>query len=96
MQLTLMAKKKETDPNQISVEYLITKEFTNTQDFSMFIEREAIRRKIGYMEALLEYCADKDIEPVAIASMISSSLKEKIQAEAEEMNLLKKTGKLPL
>ncbi len=56
MQLTLMAKKKETDPNQISVEYLITKEFTNTQDFSMFIEREAIRRKIGYMEALLEYC----------------------------------------
>jgi len=28
--------------------------------------------------------------------MITSSLKAKIQAEAEEMNLLKKTAKLPV
>ena len=62
----------------------------------MFIEREAFRRKIGCMETLLEYCSEKDIDPVAVASMISSSLKEKIQAEAEELNLLKKTGKLPV
>lgn len=91
-------KKKTTkqSTNELSVEYLITKEFTNTQDFSIFIEREAVRRRIGCMETLLEYCSEKDIDPTAVASMISNSLKEKIQAEAEEMNLLKKTGKLPL
>jgi hypothetical protein len=44
----------------------------------------------------MDYCEDRNIEPVAVASFITSSLKEKIRAEAEEMNLLKKTGKLPL
>jgi hypothetical protein len=80
----------------ITVEYLITREFTNSSDFSLHIEREAIRRKIGFMESLMEYCDEKGIEPIAVASMISSSLKEKIRAEAEEMNLLKKSPKLPL
>ncbi len=80
----------------ITVEYLITREFTNSTDFSLHIEREAIRRKIGFMESLMEYCDEKGIEPIAVASMISSSLKAKIQAEAEEMNLLKKSPKLPL
>lgn len=83
-------------PEVITVEYLITREFTNSTDFSLYIEREAIRRKIGFMESLMEYCDEKGIEPVAVASMISSSLKEKIRAEAEEMNLLKKSPKLPL
>jgi len=83
-------------PEVITVEYLITREFTNSTDFSLHIEREAIRRKIGYMESLMEYCGEKGVEPVAVASMISSSLKEKIRAEAEEMNLLKKSPKLPL
>jgi len=86
----------EQDPKLLTVEYLITREFTNSTDFSIHIEREAIKRKIGCFEALLDYCEMKGIEPVAVATMITSSLKAKIQAEAEEMNLLKKTAKLPV
>ena len=62
----------------------------------MHKEREAIRRKNGYLENLMEYCEEKNIDTVAVASMITSSLKAKIQAEAEEMNLLKKSPKLPV
>lgn len=83
-------------PEIITVEYLITREFTNSSDFSLFIEREAIRRKIGFLESLLEYCESKGIEPAGVANLISSSLKEKIRAEAEDMNLLKKSPKLPV
>lgn len=84
------------DPKILTVEYLITREFTSAAEFSIHIEKQAIQRKIGCFEALLEYCEQKGIEPVAVASMITSSLKEKIRAEAEEMNLLKKTPKLPV
>jgi hypothetical protein len=84
------------DSKILTVEYLITREFTSSTEFSMHIEKEAIKRKIGCFEALLEYCEQKGIEPVAVATMITSSLKAKIQAEAEEMNLLKKTAKLPV
>ena len=88
--------KDKQDAKILTVEYLITREFTNSTDFSMHIEKEAIKREIGCFEALLDYCEMKGIEPVAVATMITSSLKAKIQAEAEEMNLLKKTAKLPL
>ena len=89
-------KSQKVDPKLLTVEYLITREFNNSTEFSIFIEREALKRRIGVMEMLLEYCEEKEIDPVAVASMLSSSLKEKIRAEAEELNLLKKTGKLPL
>jgi hypothetical protein len=84
------------DSKVLTVEYLITREFNNSTEFSIHIEKQAIQRKIGCFEALLEYCENKGIEPVAVATMITSSLKEKIRAEAEEMNLLKKTPKLPV
>ena len=84
------------DKKLLTVEYLITREFTSSAEFSIYIEKQAIQRKIGCFEAFLEYCENKGIEPVAVAGMITSSLKEKIRAEAEEMNLLKKSPKLPL
>lgn len=87
---------EQEDPKILTVEYLITREFNSSTEFSIHIEKEAIRRKIGCFEALLEYCEQKGVEPVAVATMITSSLKAKIQAEAEEMNLLKKTPKLPV
>ena len=87
---------EKLDPKILTVEYLITREFTSASEFSIHIEREAIRRKIGYLEMLMEYCEEKNIDTVAVASMITSSLKAKIQAEAEEMNLLKKSPKLPV
>lgn len=82
---------------EVTIEYLITKgEFNNPEEFSIFIEKEAKRKRIGYLEALLEYCDNKDIEPASVAKSITSSLKQKIQAEAEDLNLLKtKSPKLP-
>jgi len=87
------------DPNDlVTLEYIVTKgDFSNSTEFSMYIEKQAVLRNIGYFEMLLEYCEDNAIEPIAVASFVTSSLKEKIRAEAEEMNLLKKkkSNKLP-
>lgn len=80
----------------LTATYLITREFTSPTEFSIHIERESLRRKIGYMEMIMEYCENNNIDTSAMTGLISSSLKEKIRAEAEEMNLLKKSSKLPL
>jgi hypothetical protein len=95
-----MSQDETTQPPELenvalTVTYLITREFTTPTQFSIHIEKEAIRRKIGCMEALLEYCEENDIDAGAMHGLISSSLKEKIRAEAENMNLLKKQSTLP-
>jgi hypothetical protein len=77
---------------------LITKQrFKNSNDFSLYIEKKVLETKAGYMDCILTYCRETDIDESSIAKLVNSSLKEKIRAEAEENNLMKpKTGKLPL
>jgi len=88
----------QNEKDVVTLEYIVTKgEFSNSTEFSMYIEKQAVLRNIGYFEMLMEYCEQNNIEPIAVSSFVTSSLKEKIRAEAEEMNLLKKskTNKLP-
>ena len=50
------------------------------------------------MDAIVWYCNEHKIEIETTARLISKSLKEKIQVEAQEANLLKipKQGTLPV
>ena len=48
------------------------------------------------MDAVLWYCQQEGIEPDSINSMISKSLKEKIEANARELNFLPKHAQLPV
>jgi hypothetical protein len=48
------------------------------------------------MELLVDYCVKNEIEMESVSVLLTSSLKEKIRAEAEDLNMLKrKDGKLP-
>ena len=54
-------------------------------------------KKISYMEAILKYTDDVDCEIEMVAKMINKSIKDKIEAEAYELNMMKERGsKLPL
>ena len=48
------------------------------------------------MEAVLWYCNKEGIEPDAINSFISKGLKEKIEANARELNFLPRQAQLPI
>jgi hypothetical protein len=50
------------------------------------------------MDAILKFCEENDIDPSSVGSLINKSLKEKIQLEAEKLNLIEKssTATLPL
>jgi hypothetical protein len=81
----------------ISDEFIITKEFRSAAEFSQYIETQAQARREDCIDILLEYCQLKDIDPSSVAPLITPSLKDKIQVEAESLNLIKKTSNvLPL
>ena len=49
--------------------------------FSIFIESEVRRKKITHMDAILEYCYQKEVEPDSVTNLIQKPLKDKIEAE---------------
>ena len=62
----------------------------------MEIERLAIDKNISHMDAVLDYCRRQDIEPDTVSRLISKSLKEKIEANARDLNFLPKQAQLPV
>jgi len=71
----------------------------NSKEFSLIIEGVVKdKRPITYMDAIVWYCEENNIEIETTSRLISKSLKEKIQVEAMNANMLKveKGGKLPI
>ena len=71
----------------------------NSKEFSLIIEGVVKdKRPITYMEAIIWYCEQNQIEVESVGRLISKALKEKIQVEASKANLIKveQTGKLPV
>ncbi len=64
--------------------------------FSLLIEQIVQTKNITYMDACLDYCKEKEIEPNSIARLVNKSLKQKIQMEAEQLHFLPKTNSLPV
>jgi len=64
--------------------------------FALIVENIVKDKKISYIDAILEYCKDNEIDPSNTRSMINKTLKEKIAYEAQNLNMLKeKVAKLP-
>ena len=67
-------------------------------DFYAEIEKSVIEANLSYIESITNWVEKRDIEIENIASFIKKNqgLKNKIQAEAETLKLLKRTIRLPL
>ncbi len=64
-----------------------------------YSEIEKIKRNktdMSYMEAVVFYCEENNIEIETVGKFISKTLKEKIECEARDLNYLPKVGKLPI
>jgi hypothetical protein len=69
----------------------------NSKEFSLEIEKIVQNKKgITYMDAVLKYCEDNEIDPGTVAPLISKTLKDKITIEAQNLNYIPKTGQLPV
>ena len=70
----------------------------SSKEFSLKIENVVKEKKITYMDAVVWYCEQNDIDTGTVSNLISKSLKEKIKLEATNLKMLKypKCGMLPI
>ena len=68
--------------------------FKTVNEFSIYIEHKAKERRISHLDAVLEYCKENFLEPEDITSMISKSLKDKLEMDFREANYLPKQATL--
>ena len=81
---------------QLTDALVITKRFRSPTEFSLYIDEQVSTYKITYMDAVINYCNEKEIDIDSIGSLINQKLREKIQMEAEQANMIKPRGHLPV
>lgn len=62
------------------------------------IDKLSAEKRISYLDAVLLYCETNQIEIETAASLIkgSTKMKARIQDDAEDLNFLPRTRKLPI
>ena len=85
-------------PSPKELDDAINKKFVSKEKFAEDIEQLVLTTKMNYIDAIVQYCQDNEIEIESVGKLISKPLKEKIKYVATELNYMKKTskGKLPL
>lgn len=78
----------------------VEKKFMTSAKFAEEIETIVKNGKglVNYLDAIVCFCQDNDIEMETVSKLMSKSLKQKLHYEAQRLNYIKKTsrGILPL
>ena len=85
-------------PTPKEIDEAINQKFVSKEKFAEDIEKLVLATNMNYIDAVVQYCEDNEIELDSVGKLISKPLKEKIKYVATELNYMKKTskGKLPL
>ena len=85
-------------PTQKEIDEALNSKFISKDKFAEDIEALVLRTKLNYIDAIVEYCTQHEIEVESVSKLLNKPLKEKIRADATELNYLKRTsrGKLPV
>ena len=68
----------------------------NPKKFMRDIEVYVKRYEITYLEAIIQYCEENNLEIESVPKLVGNPLKEKLEVEAIKLNFLPKTGTLPI
>lgn len=67
-------------------------------DFMVEIDKIVELKRVNYLDAVIIFCEENNVEIETAASLIkgSAKMKAKLQNDAEDLNYLPKTRKLPI
>ena len=76
----------------------LKEKFLCSAQFAQDIEAIVKDDNLGYIDAIIHYCEQNEIDVESVPKLISKPLKEKLKWEDTELNFLKRTSraKLPL
>jgi hypothetical protein len=72
----------------------IEQEFLTKSKFTKLVEDAVNELKLSYMDAILYLCEKNDIEPEDMKKFVSPIIKDKLEAEAMQLNFLPKQNTL--
>lgn len=63
--------------------------------FAIAVEEIVAKTDYNHIEAIVEYCKQTGLEIEMASTLVNSNLKSKIESDAQDLNLLPKTNRLP-
>ena len=75
------------------VQEIIKSKFLSSDKFSIDIELYIRYNNCNYIDGIIQYCQENEIEIETVSKLMSKPLKEKLKNNAVELNFLKKTIK---
>jgi hypothetical protein len=81
----------EMDEQQQFEDKILTK-----KKFAKLVEEKVIATKMNYIDAVISVCDDRELDPRDVGKLISPIIKDKIEAEAIALNMIKGGNQLPI
>ena len=79
------------------LEKVLEKKFFCPSRFAQEIETLVqLNKNMNYIDAIVHFCEQNNIDVESVPKLISKPLKEKIKYEAQELNFLKRTSRAKL
>lgn len=72
------------------------KQFLTKAKFAKLIESAVIKKGLTYMDALIHICEENEVELEEVRKFISPVIKNKLEAEAMNLNYLPRGNQLPI
>jgi len=80
------------------IQIAFEEKFLSQSKFSSDVEKLVKIGNLTYIEAIVHYCEENNIDVTSVSKLVSKPLKERLKCEAIELNFLKRNSraKLPL
>ncbi len=69
---------------------------TDAETLAQTIERLVIAKRMSYLDAVIYYCAEKNIEPELIADNLGDKIRGELANDAQRLHFIPKFNQLPL
>ena len=67
----------------------------SSEAFAQHIELQVRQHRMSYIDAVLHFCDQRQLEPDAIVPYLSTKMKTAMQREGQDLHLLRKRRELP-